>query len=311
MIPAAVIATALILSAAPTLALTLEFPARAVPTADAQSPLGSRPVAVSPYGEDGVQMLDAEGAVAQQAWRIENDGLTTLQILAPLRAQIVAAGFEVLFECETDRCGGFDFRYALDTLPEPEMHVDLGDFRYLAARNTGAGADDYIMLLVSRSANAGFVQMTRIAPDAADLRLIASTKAPPPALASALGLPLIDRLRRNGHATLEDLTFRTGASELERNRYATLEDLARFLKGAPQRRVVLVGHTDATGALDGNIALSRARAQSVVDRLVTDYDVPPEQLSAEGVGFLAPVASNQDPAGRTRNRRVEAILVGE
>ena len=46
-------------------------------------------------------------------------GQTTLQILAPLRDQLSEAGYEIIFECAANDCGGFDFRYALDLLPEP------------------------------------------------------------------------------------------------------------------------------------------------------------------------------------------------
>jgi OOP family OmpA-OmpF porin len=72
--------------------------------------------------------------------------------------------------------------------------------------------------------------------------------------------------------------------------------------------VVLVGHTDASGGLAGNTALSRARAASVRDRLMAEYAVPAAQITAEGVGYLAPRATNKTEDGRARNRRVEAIL---
>jgi OOP family OmpA-OmpF porin len=72
--------------------------------------------------------------------------------------------------------------------------------------------------------------------------------------------------------------------------------------------VALVGHTDALGSLAGNTDLSRARAVSVRERLIAEYAVPAAQLTAEGVGYLAPRATNQTEDGRARNRRVEAIV---
>ncbi len=90
--------------------------------------------------------------------------------------------------------------------------------------------------------------------------------------------------------------------------FASLTGLAAYLAANPDARVTIVGHTDATGALDGNVVLSRRRAQSVVDRLVQDYGVAAGRLSAEGAGYLAPRASNLTEAGRAENRRVEAIL---
>ena len=74
-------------------------------------------------------------------------------------------------------------------------------------------------------------------------------------------------------------------------------------------RVALVGHTDAQGSLDANIALSKRRAQAVADRLVAGHGVARAQLQAEGMGWLAPVATNLTPEGREANRRVEAVVL--
>ena len=85
--------------------------------------------------------------------------------------------------------------------------------------------------------------------------------------------------------------------------------LAAFLLADPARQVALVGHTDAVGALDGNIALSKRRAASVLERLATAYDVPRTQMTAEGMGYLAPLTTNRTSEGRDQNRRVEAVLL--
>ena len=53
------------------------------------------------------------------------------------------------------------------------------------------------------------------------------------------------------------------------------------------------------------------RAESVRSRLRDGYDVDPAQMQADGVGFLAPVASNLTEAGRAENRRVEVILLSD
>ena len=60
--------------------------------------------------------------------------------------------------------------------------------------------------------------------------------------------------------------------------------------------------------LDGNIALSRARAQAVMDALVKTYKLDAKRLAAAGVASYAPVASNASEAGRAKNRRVALVL---
>ena len=90
--------------------------------------------------------------------------------------------------------------------------------------------------------------------------------------------------------------------------FDSLQALADYLANAPDLQVALVGHTDSSGPLDVNIALSKRRAGSVLERLVSDYGVARKQLEAQGMGYLAPVASNLTQQGRDANRRVEVII---
>ena len=287
--------------------LSLEFPALATPVAEDVVAKDSYFLATEGFIEGPIGGIIAEGAVQTNSWRIAGASLTTLQILAPLREQLQAAGYEPLFECEAQSCGGFDFRFQIDVLPEPDMHVNLGDFRYLAAQKPGATPAEYAALVVSRSANAGFVQLTRVgAANAAQVST--STKTPVPTIVPIVPGSIGEQLESRGHATLDDLYFKTGSSDLAEQDFASLQGLADYLGARPERRVVLVGHTDAEGALDRNIALSRRRATAVLERLVEYYSVGADQVTADGVGYLSPRASNLTEEGRTQNRRVEAIL---
>lgn len=287
-------------------ALTLELPRPVDPLAQTSSAGDSVFLPTGPFLDGEIAGLSPEGAVTRQSWRLaDGAGLTTMQILQPLRAQLEAAGFETIFECEADRCGGFDFRYRLDVLPEPEMHVNFGDYRYLAARRTVRGTQEFASLVVSRSAKAGFVQLTRVGA-ALQAAISTSTKAPP--LITADAGPIGAQLEAAGRATLDDLVFTRGKAQLGDEAFASLQSLADYLGRRPDRTVVLVGHTDSEGSLPGNIALSKRRAKSVVDRLVKKHGVDRRQVSADGVGFLSPRASNLTQEGRALNRRVEVVL---
>jgi OOP family OmpA-OmpF porin len=115
-------------------------------------------------------------------------------------------------------------------------------------------------------------------------------------------------LLTGGAVVLEGLDFGTGAADLTDGSYASLAALAEWLKANPDKTVALVGHTDASGGLDGNIVISKRRAASVRTRLMQAYGIPSAQIEAQGVGYLAPIASNLTEEGRQKNRRVEAIL---
>lgn len=110
-----------------------------------------------------------------------------------------------------------------------------------------------------------------------------------------------------GHTALYGIYFDTGKSDLKPESGAALNEIARMLKQNSALKIWVVGHTDNVGALPGNIALSLARAESVVNELTTGLGVDPEQLAAQGVGPLSPVSSNAEEEGRALNRRVELV----
>ena len=289
-------------------AMPLDFPANASMSNEEIMTLGSYKMPVSAWQNSALQTIATNGEVTRQAWKISASNLTSLQILEPLKQQLSSSGFEIVFECETQSCGGFDFRYNIETMPEPDMHVDLGDFRFLSAKNTAAEQPEFVSLLISRSQNAGYVQLTRVGAAQAKTEMVTSTKSPSLTNIKNPEISLDAALANQGHFILEDLVFQTGSSELGGGDFASLATLANYLKAHPTRTVALVGHTDAEGSLTGNIALSKKRARSVVKQLISKYNVDKTQLSAEGNGFLSPRASNLTEGGRAQNRRVEVIV---
>jgi OOP family OmpA-OmpF porin len=286
----------------------LSLPAGAALVAETVESATDVPFPTAAWGSFDPVTARAEGTVARQVWRIPSESLTTLQILDPLRDGLEAAGYTVDFECADVACGGFDFRFALDLIGEPDMHVDLGDFRYLAASQDGTR----LALVVSRSEAAGFVHLTAVAPANAPAVPVAPTvPVAPVAVQSPDAVPaggLAAALAAEGHAVLEGLDFGTGDSQLGLGPFPALDELAAWLQSNPGQRAILVGHTDASGALDANVAISRARAQSVRVRLIEAYGIAPDRLSADGVGYLSPRAPNDTEAGRQANRRVEVVL---
>ncbi|MEN8918942.1 MAG: OmpA family protein, partial [Octadecabacter sp.] len=270
-------------------AITLDMPNNATLTVEDVAGLDSYAMPVGPWTPEGLPILTGTGEMRQQAWRVEATGLTTLQLLQPLTNQLADAGFEILFACTDDDCGGFDFRFATAVLPAPAMHVDLGDYRFVATQRVVDGDTELLSILASRSSSAGFVQVVRVG--AAGSGPVARADAP---AARAISTPTItgdlaQTLETIGYFVLSDLAFQTGSAQLGDATFETLDDLAAYLLANPERTVALVGHTDAVGSLDGNIALSKRRAGSVLERLVTTYDIPRRQLEAEGMGYLSPV----------------------
>ena len=81
------------------------------------------------------------------------------------------------------------------------------------------------------------------------------------------------------------------------------------LSGEGDARISIVGHSSSEGAENYNRDLSQRRAASVVAALV-DLGLDPQRLSSAGKGEDEPIASNDDEAGRSLNRRVEVVCAG-
>jgi outer membrane protein OmpA-like peptidoglycan-associated protein len=106
-----------------------------------------------------------------------------------------------------------------------------------------------------------------------------------------------------------DVSFDTNRSDIKGNFRPILDRFATTLNENPATTVSIVGHTDSTGSDAVNQPLSLDRAAHTRDYLA-QRGVSPTRVVVEGRGEYEPIASNDDNAGRARNRRVE-IYVAE
>lgn len=245
-----------------------------------------------------IPTISVNGKVERIGIKIESDA-PTFTLMDEFIAYFEQRGYKTIFVCHDRECGGFDFRSQLEVLPSPKMYVDLRNFHYLTAKSIN-DSSSYATVLVSRSSSSGFAQID-IINGVNNLNLNSNT--------DKVSEPLIRQLESTGHVVLNTLEFASGSPDLEPKEYSQLGELADYLKRNPNVSILLVGHTDSKGSRVGNFELSKQRAASVVERLIDKHGVNPDQISAEGIGFLSPVASNNTPEGRQSNRRVEAVLI--
>ena len=103
------------------------------------------------------------------------------------------------------------------------------------------------------------------------------------------------------------ILFPTGKYTLNPQAQADLSRFAVSLKENPGTNVQIYGFTDNTGSFAVNQRLSGQRADAVMSYLANS-GVSPTRLSAEGIPMADYVASNDTPAGRAQNRRVEIYI---
>lgn len=113
----------------------------------------------------------------------------------------------------------------------------------------------------------------------------------------------------------EQLFFDSGQASLKDSGKEVLKKVGDTLKGYEDKVIRIIGHTDNVPiakslqkAFPSNWELSVARATTVV-RYLQEVGIPPERLIATGRAEYAPVASNDSPEGRKKNRRIEITLI--
>lgn len=109
--------------------------------------------------------------------------------------------------------------------------------------------------------------------------------------------------------TLDDILFESGEAELGHDAKAMIERMVRSLDDQERRPDMRVeGHTDSTGSDEMNQWLSEARAASV-EKVLIGAGVGQDRITAIGHGSRHPIASNETPEGRKKNRRVEITIL--
>ncbi len=114
---------------------------------------------------------------------------------------------------------------------------------------------------------------------------------------------------------VDEIVFAPGSAEMNVKGRATLDKIIGTLQNATGKRVVVEGYTDNApigpalrSRYPTNWELSTARACDVV-RYLQMSGIDPRRLEAAGFGEYQPVASNDTPAGRSQNRRIDLVLM--
>lgn len=107
--------------------------------------------------------------------------------------------------------------------------------------------------------------------------------------------------------TFGDVLFDLNRAQLKPGGLRGIQKLAEFLQDNAERQVMVEGYTDSTGSAEYNQQLSERRAESVRRELIR-MGVDAQRITARGYGEEYPVASNDTPASRAMNRRVEVTI---
>ncbi|WP_264566103.1 OmpA family protein [Flavobacterium sp. N3904] len=100
------------------------------------------------------------------------------------------------------------------------------------------------------------------------------------------------------------INFSSGSATVQNSSNKDLEKIYNLLIQAENSKLTIVGHTDNVGSSQANLALSKSRAQAVVDYL-KQKGIPENRFQLiDGKGQNEPVADNNSESGKSKNRRV-------
>jgi len=249
-----------------------------------------------------------EGRITRILYR-GPDGRSSLEILRNYQSAFEAAGFETLFRCGSD-CGHnfpgllygpMEMRITNTKTSGSAFDIPQ-DVRYLAAKMVDGNRTVHVSLLVAFDNGFGALSKRPVT-----LLEIIETKAMDTGMVTADAEAIGKGIDSTGHMAIYGVLFDTGSADIKPKSAPVLAEIAKLLEGRPTLNILVVGHTDNEGTHEYNMSLSGQRANSVVRYLAAENGVEKSRMRAAGVGFLAPVASNDSAAGRTKNRRVELV----
>lgn len=111
----------------------------------------------------------------------------------------------------------------------------------------------------------------------------------------------------------DKLLFKSGSATITNKANSVLEKIAKVVNDQPEMDVMIEGHTDntpiRTSRYKDNWDLSTARSTAIIRKLQDNYQVAPSRLIAAGRSSYVPLATNDTPQNRAKNRRTKIIIM--
>ena len=268
------------------------------------------PLLTGPLDAKGTpSTIELEGSLVSNIYLRPAD-VSSYEVYQSYLASLRSGGFDILLDCREKACAAKRTVASVYRQANPifktrnyqivkkqsgtDVYLTSQANHYISAKKEEGGQTHYVMVIVSDAKQLY----------SADVLSLASLEEGTTSITEKM---LTDGIAANGKVVLSGIFFDTGKDTLTDASTPALETIAGYLKAHPEDTFYVVGHTDDTGGLEANLALSARRAKSVVASLAA-LGVDVGRLSGHGVGPFAPAASNTSDQGRGSNRRVELVL---
>ena len=268
---------------------------------------------VKPY-----ESTKVEGKLMTNYYKLP-ERMLVLEAFRNYEQELRDGGFEILFSGQGEEVEtvGYNNQIAREILnmkgtygtPEekaqwPFQHTEESKAGYITARKKGETGELYVSVyLVSNTHDKWLdipVERTLVRLDVCEL------KAREQRMELVKSEEMASEISLNGRIALYGILFDFDKATLRPDSEATLAEISKLLTEKTNLRVLVAGHTDASGSFEYNRKLSQERADSVVADLVR-RGISRERLFPVGISYASPVANNNTDDGRAKNRRVELV----
>ncbi len=243
--------------------------------------------------------IKVEGKITDIRYNAPKDR-SSLEIIRNYEESLKSKGFEVVFSCANETClkeKGSSYRMSF-AAGDGQINYRYGDgVRYLLAKASKPEGDTYAAVFLGDNKSGPLVHVI-----VADVKPMQGGQ-----IAFVDAGAMAKSITTSGHVTLYGIQFDFDKADIKPESRPTLDEIAKFLKSNSEVALVVTGHTDGKGGFDYNVDLSKRRAQAVAADLAQHYGISAARLTPFGAGMSAPIASNDDDAGRAKNRRVELV----
>lgn len=271
---------------------------------------------VGPYAGDDTKTVSPEGKVTRILYAAPR-GKSSIEVQRNYQLALQNAGFQILYECSKDCEKLARIFYGYEQ--QLKNRGDLSRFaisydrsknqRYLLAEFHGPKGSLFASVFTVLSTGNYYSNKDKkeIENRPVTLLQIVEEQQMEKGKVQVNADAMAADLNKTGRVLLYGIYFDTDKASIKTSSVPTLIEIGTLLNKNSGLNLIVVGHTDATGGLQHNMDLSRRRAEAVVKYLVSDLGISSNRLEAHGVGYLAPVATNETENGRSLNRRVELI----
>ncbi|MDX2459819.1 MAG: OmpA family protein [Gammaproteobacteria bacterium] len=255
------------------------------------------------------EKISLEGKVTRTLYRGPKER-STLEIQRNYQSALESAGFEILYTCGGKDCGKLfhwifyhDMGQRISSTATAKSAFDIPqDLRYVAAKATIGDRTVHVSVLIAF--DAGFSKLSK---QPVTLLEVIESEAMDTGMVTIDAEAMAKGIDATGHIAIYGIYFDTNSAEIKAESSPTLSEIAKLLSDRPSLKLLVVGHTDNQGDYDYNMGLSGRRAEAVARALIGQHGIDGSRLRSAGVGYLAPVASNDAGDGRKKNRRVELV----